>query len=122
MGRAGLYPGSHLIRHDLRELLRPILPDDTDYKWAHDRLEYRMSLFVHQSQGTPGAFRLVSGEFIGDWQWNSDDVPLTEVDFLSDLEQADDAWPWWQVVGGRDGAAATISALRDDLKKVRRWG
>lgn len=121
-GAGWLYPGSHLIRHDLRELFRPILPDNTDYKWAHDRFEYRMSLFVHQSQGTPGASRLVSGEFIGDWQWNSDDVPLTEVDFLSDLEQADDDWPWWQVVGGRHGASATLASLRDDLRKVRRWG
>jgi hypothetical protein len=121
-GTRWIYPESHLIRTDLRDLLRPLLPDETDYKWAHDRFEYRMSMFVHQTQGTPGAFRLVSGEFIGDWQWNSDDVPLTEVDFLTDLGQADDDWPWWQVLGGRDEAGATVEALRDSLKKVRRWG
>lgn len=120
-GTNWLYPASVLTREDLRDVLRPLLPDERDYKWAHDRYEYRIALAQFLSQDVPGAYRSAPGNFIGDLQWDQEGVPLAEVDFRSSAATADDGWPWFRVVE-RDKLDETLTSLRDDLKKMGRWG
>jgi hypothetical protein len=119
-GQGWLYPPSHLLRADLREVLRPVLPDDEDYRWAHDRYEYRVALAQYHLEPRPaGWVRCTPGEFIGRTafggrQW-ADGLPLTETDFRTTAAQASEDWPWWPVLGGADGMETTLTGLRQEL-------
>jgi hypothetical protein len=121
-GTRWLYPNSHLLRADLREVLRPMISDDEDYKRANDRYEYRVALLQHHLQDIPGAYRSAPGEFLGDSQWTHDDQPLVETDFRATAQQADDQWPWWQVIGGTgiDCLNTALGSFREYLAAVRR--
>lgn len=121
-GQRWLYPQSHLVRADLREVLRPWLPHDDDYRQAFNAYEYRTGLVVHTTQDVPGAYKAAPGEYIGERAWNPDGRPYSEIEFVASLQQADDQWPWWDVVGGRDGWSDTLGSLRDVLVKQQRWG
>ena len=116
------YPNSHLLRDDLREVLRPLIPDDEEYKRANDRYEYRVALLQHHLQDIPGAYRGAPGEFLGDYHWTHDDQPLMETDFRVTAQQTDDQWPWWQVIGGSDSDSldTALSSFREYLAAVRR--
>lgn len=120
-GTKWLYPMSHLIRADLREVLHPLLPDDEDYRQAVDAYEYRAGLVVHTSQNLPGAYNAAPGEYIGERGWTSG-RPDAETDFIAALEQAEGDWPWWEVVGGPDGWEDTLNSMREVLARHRRWG
>jgi hypothetical protein len=104
-GQRWLYPPSHLLRADLREVLRPILSDDDDYRWANDRYEYRVALTQYQLEPRPGGYaRCTPGEFIGTSpfggrQWAGGQL-LAETDFRAVAGQAGDDWP-----GGQSSAA-----------------
>jgi hypothetical protein len=119
-GTGWLYPMSHLVRVDLREVLRPWLPDDDENRRAFDAYEYRAGLVVHTSQGVPGAFKAAPGEYIGDRSWTGSQ-PTAELDFVAALQQADDDWPWWNIVGGRTGWESTLESLREVLARHQRW-
>jgi len=122
-GNKWLYPTSHLLRADLREPLRTRLPDDDDYKQQHDRFEYRTSLLTWLIKKTViSGYRLMSGEFLAEWQWNADGLNLAEVDFRRTLEATDDTWAWWPLLGDRDTADRTLATFREELQKLRRWG
>jgi hypothetical protein len=126
-GRRWLYPPSHLLRADLREVLRPILPDDDDYRWTNDRYEYRVALIQYHLESQPGGYaRSTPGEFIGSSpfggrQW-SDGQPITETDFRATAGQASDDWPWWLAVGGPAELDAALSGLRQELSMMARSG
>jgi hypothetical protein len=62
------------------------------------------------------------GEFIGELRWYSGDGPDAEADFRATAAQAPESWPWWPLVGGRDGLDDTLLALRETLEQMRRWG
>lgn len=122
-GTRWTYPHSHLLREELREPLREVIPDDDEYVLANDHYEYRVALTQHTTSDAPGAYRAAAGEFIGEWKWDWErDVPTSETDFCVAAEQADDQWPWWSVVGGRDGLDGVLTSLRQDFKKQRRLG
>jgi hypothetical protein len=115
-GQRWLYAPSHLLRADLRDVLRPILPDDDDYQWASDRYEYHVALTQYHLQSRPAGYaQCASGEFIGHRQ-------LTESDFRTAAGQAGDDWPWWQVVGGPAGMEAILTGLRQELARIVRPG
>ena len=122
-GQRWLYPPSHLLRADLREVLRPILPDEDDYRWANDQYEYRVALTQYHLEPRPvGYARSTPGEFIGTSpfggrQW-ADGQPLTEADFRGAAGQASDDWPWWAVVGDPSGMDATLTGVRQELSTM----
>ncbi len=113
-GHRWLYAPSHLLRADLRDVLRPILPDDDDYQWASDRYEYHVALTQYHLQSRPAGYaQCASGEFIGRQQ-------LAEGDFRTAAGQAGDDWPWWQVVGGPAGMEAILTGLSQELARIAR--
>lgn len=126
-GQRWLYPASHLLRADLREILRPILPDDDDFRWANDRYEYRVALTQYHLESRPADYaRCTPGEFIGTSpfggrQW-VDGQLVTEADFRATAGQAGDDWPWWAVVGGPGGMGATLTGLGEELAGMVRYG
>ena len=120
-GQTWLYAPSHLLRTDLREILRP-LPDDEDYQWAHDRYEYRVGLVQYHLEPRPvGWARSTPGEFILARHW-TEEQPVTETDFRAVAGQAGEDWPWWRVVGGEDGLESVLTGLRAELAEMRRFG
>jgi hypothetical protein len=126
-GQRWLYPASHLLRVDLREALRPLLPDDEDHKLAHDQYEYRVALIQHHLESRPGGWSTCTpGEFIGTSvfggrQW-VDGQLVTETDFRTTAAQAREDWPWWTAVGGTDGMETTLAELRQELAGMVRNG
>jgi hypothetical protein len=119
-GNKWLYPASHMLRADLREILREVLPDEDDYKWVSDRYEYRVAVVQHTTLNGFSQRQATLGAFIGEWQWDADGRPHSEVEFQSAADQADDHWAWWPIVGGPTGIADTLSALRETLQQLRR--
>ncbi len=127
-GQGWLYPASHLLRADLREILRSVLPDDEDYKWAQDRYEYRVALVQYYLETRPaGLARSTPGEFLGTTvfggggRWVSGQL-ATETDFGATAAQAGDDWPWWSVVGDPDGMDTTLTGLSQELARMVRPG
>lgn len=121
-GQRWLYPPSHMLRADLREVLRPALPDGDDYTWASDRYEYRVALLQEAESSLLGRSLAAPGEFMGDYQRQADGGPLAEADFQTLADQAAGDWTWWRVVGGREGIADSLARLRRTLEAMRRWG
>lgn len=117
-----LYPTSRLLRADVRESFRPLLPDDDDYRVLNDQYEYRVALVIQATQDVPGAYKAPSGEYVGDSQWLQEGPLRAEVEFAAHAERQDPSWPWWQYVGGSTGIQATLEALREVLKHYKRWG
>lgn len=121
-GQRWLYPPSHLLRADLRESLRPYLPDEDDYRTASDRYEYLLAVFLHSVPAPYGGSRANPGEFIGERNWTRDGRRRAEIDFLEQANQAPDDWPWWPVVGGRDNLEKYVSELSEELHAMTRHG
>lgn len=114
-----VYPISHMMRVDLRELLRDVLPNDDEYSWQQDRYEYRVALCQSRTQAMPLAFKSTPGEFIARWHWDHDSgAPFTELDFRATAAAAPDDWAWWPVVGGSDGLDQTLLDLRAVLQQM----
>lgn len=118
------YPISLLLRQDLRGVLTDLIPDEEEYAAANDAYEYRVALAQHRMQDLPAAYRGAPGLYIGEnkWEWDGSRRPYTEVEFQAVADQADDDWPWWQVLGGRGaaGSDATLGRLREELRAMRR--
>ncbi len=118
-GQGWLYPPSHLLRTDLREILRSLLPDDEDYRWAHDRYEYRAALTQYHLHSWPDGYpQSTAGEFLSQW---GAEQPRTETEFRDAAVQEGDDWPWWPVVGGADRMETTLVELRRELTKLVRF-
>ncbi|MGY1825982.1 SIR2 family protein [Blastococcus sp. SYSU DS0541] len=120
-GQRWLYPMSHLVREDLREPLGDWIPDDDDYRRTFDAYEYRSALVIHSTRHTPAATKVPDGEYVYEGRW-TDDGPVAERDFRAALDRADDDWPWWPLLGGRDGYASVLDGLRQVLVKLLRDG
>ncbi len=103
----------------MREPLRPLLQDDVDYKRACDEYEYKIAL-VQQINQRSGFYRPAGGEFIGEFPWRGDGQPAAEVEFRARAAEAGDEWPWWDVVGGREGIETALGELREILNRLRR--
>jgi hypothetical protein len=121
-GTRWYYPASHMLREDLREVLRPLLPADDDYREAIDEFEYRVGLIQEQQQDASIAFRANSGEFVGEGAWVYDGGPRAEVSFRRVADGADLDWPWWPVLGGPDNLDQRLLDYRETLKRYQRFG
>jgi predicted nucleotide-binding protein len=118
-GTRWLYPISHYLRDILRDTVRAAIPDEDDYKAASNGYEYRAALVHWMFKDESMAYRSAPGEFVGEWQWTSD-VPIAEVDFRAAVARTGDS-PWTGLFGS-DSLDDTLSKLRDDLGKMRKWG
>jgi hypothetical protein len=123
-GQRWLYPQSHLLRDELREPLREILPDDEEYAWANDRYEYRIALAqMVVTKEDVFSYRSAPGEFIGEWKWDRHTgQPTSEIEFRDIADRSGDEWPWWPFLSGREGLDGTLTSLREDLAKLQKWG
>jgi hypothetical protein len=120
-GNKWLYAPSHLLRDTLRPVFVPIAGDDASYEQLCSRTEYRIALTQTIFDGGRAAYRASPGEFIGEWQWTSEDGLIWEADFRSHGDHA--AWGWTPAPQGQEDAfSAQLVAMSDDLKKSRRWG
>jgi hypothetical protein len=117
-----LYPASHLLRADLRDVLRPFVPDDADYKALNDQYEFRTALVLEATQDVPRAYRAPSGEYVDESRWLDDGQLCAEAEFVAVADEADDSWPWWRIVGGGPiMLTGTLDGLREILKGYVRY-
>jgi len=118
------HPISLLLREDLRGALADFISDEEEYAAVNDAYEYRVALVQHLMDDLPAAYRGAPGLYIGEnkWEWDAPRRPYTEVEFQAVADQADDDWPWWQVLGGRgaNGLDATLAQVREELRDMRR--
>jgi hypothetical protein len=121
-GTRWLFPQSHMLRVDLRDVLVEWLPAYDDYVTACDRYEFRAALAQATVDPKGFGYTSASGEFNLDSRWRDDDGPQAEISFREEAAQAGDEWAWWPLVGGRDGLDATLIALREYLQRLRRFG
>lgn len=94
------YPASHLLKADVRALLKDLIPGD-DYEDVFHGYEYRMSLLHARTNAAyPGAYSAGSGEYVGEhsWSWDDRDVPLAEIAFREAGQRAPE-WPWASFFG-----------------------
>jgi hypothetical protein len=120
-GTKWLYTRSHLLRHTLRPIFVPIVGDDASYEQLCSRTEYRIALAQTIFDGGRNVYRASPGEFIGEWQWTSEDGLLWEADFRRHGDHA--AWGWTPTSEVQDDTfSAQLTAMSDELKKSRRWG
>jgi hypothetical protein len=121
-GGRWLYPASHLLKADMRRFFGQYIPLETDYVEAFHGYEYRLGLIQEKEQdGVPGAYRAMSGEYVGEqgWSWDSSDVvPLAELAFRKHGERSRN-WPWNQYLGGAEQVHQVLVAHREILKRYR---
>lgn len=60
------YPASHLLKADVRAVFRDLIPLEQDYVQAFHGFEYRLGLVQQSQQDVPGAYRALSGEYVGE--------------------------------------------------------
>jgi len=120
-GQHWRYPQSHLLREDLREVLREFFFADVDYKIATDDYEFRTGLVQETTQDSPGAYRAASGEFVGDGAWTFEGDPRAEQRLWRDAEKEGSRSPWWGIGGTEQSLEAALLAYRDILKHYRHY-
>lgn len=106
------FPHSHHLRETLRPVLGSIVGDDDEAYEAHlSRVEYRVALASHQAELPYPAV----GEFIGDFQWESDGGPLRwEEDFL----ERGDREAWGQTEFNAVTFGADLRNLTTELRQA----
>lgn len=119
-GTRWLYPTSHLLKEDVRRFFDDLIPNDADYTTAFHGYEYRLGLIQERKQDASGAYRALSGEYIGERGWDHSGVPLAEIEFRRAFHR-DPASPW-TVYLGIDDLDATLAAYREVIKTYQRWG
>ncbi len=120
-GQQWRYPQSHLLREDLREVLREFFFADVDYKIATDDYEFRTGLVQETTLDSPGAYRAASGEFVGDGAWTFEGDPRAEQRLWRDAEKEGSRSPWWGIGGTEQSLEAALLAYRDILKHYRHY-
>ncbi len=121
-GGRWFYPASHLLKADMRRFFDQYITLETDFVEAFHGYEYRLGLIQERQQdGVPGAYRAVSGEYVGElgWSWDSGDVPLVELTFRKQSELSRN-WPWNEYLGGAEQVDQALVAHREVLKQYRR--
>jgi NAD-dependent SIR2 family protein deacetylase len=118
-GTRWLYPASHYLREVIRPAFAETIATDDDFRLAFDDAEYAIGLIQHVSgkRSYP-----MAGEYIGERAWSFEGGPLAEARFRQRAEDARADWPWWSLLGGRDGLDTRLAELREILKQMQRWG
>ena len=120
-GQRPYYPVSRMLREDLREPLRDLLPDDEEYDWQHDQYEYRAALYQFRTPAIAEHYGPEAGLFIGEWRWDQGTgAPTAELEFRAAAASAPDTWPWWPIVGGPGNLEQALLDLRAELQSMKR--
>lgn len=110
-GQRWQQPPSHLVREDLRDLLRD-LPPRGNVTEILDDTELRHAILVSQLPG--GMDRPLTGEFRGDRNWGDQSGLVAAMGRLRAAStRQGSAWGWWPVVGV--DLDAKLEALRSTL-------
>lgn len=114
------YPASHLLKADTRTVFQDLIPLEQDYVQAFHGFEYRLGLVQQTQQDVPGAYRALSGEYVGEhsWSWDDPPVPVVEVEFRKAIERSRDQ-EWADYLGGTDKFNQTLLDHREVLKPYR---
>jgi len=120
-----IYPASHMLKADLRDVFRDLIPNEDEYTAAAHGFEYRLGLVQHATSDAPGGVGPVYGEYVGQGQWtrspDDETVPRSEVEFRRSGERTPD-WPWPAFVGADVDLDTYLHGYRDVIKKYERWG
>ena len=113
-----MYPPSHMFITDLRRYFTETYPSFNDYRAAYHGFEYRLGLI--QEQTRPNLFlRAIGGEYVGEWSWGPDGIPLVEVTFRKQMERSrSQTWPTF--LGGPDQVDGVLEGHRDVLSRYKR--
>lgn len=112
-GQSWIAPESHLLRADLRETLRDLVPADTDYTALFNAYDYRLAL-IHTKHGS----RVPHGEWVSDRDFRSADSesPRIEHDFMAKA-LVSDHWPWTDYLQGPVMMQEAITKVRDVMNR-----
>jgi hypothetical protein len=116
-GTKWLYPRSHLLKDELREVLLPLLGDEESYQRLFHRTEYRFALAQKRFQTSAGSYRSAPGEFIGDGLWRREGL-VWDADFRAHADR--EVWGWATDEAGPFDQ--TLTELTAELEQSRRWG
>jgi hypothetical protein len=117
-GTRWIYPASHMLREDLRDIVRDLIPDDARYKMVFDSLEYELGLIQEHTQDAYSAYRANPGEFLGEGQW----LPGGEVSAEVTFRKTADREAWRALLGDGDDFDTQLVEFREVLKSMQRWG
>jgi hypothetical protein len=114
------YPQSHALKASMRRFFDDLVPLDDDYTAAFHGFEYRLGL-IQENRTGGGAYRALSGEYVGEDQWPWEDVPLAESSFRKAAARSED-WPWADYLGGTTSSVDEVLIdHREVLKRHRRF-
>ena len=121
-----IYPASHLLKADLRRFFNDTIPNDTDYTESFHGYEYRLGLIQETQQHQPGAYRALSGEYVGEsgWTYDKPQVPFAETAFIDHLNRTPDSS--WLPFLDPDEPETTLEQVlerhREVIRHYKRWG
>lgn len=119
-GSGWYFPGSHLLKEDLRDVFTDLISNDSDYVECFHGMEYRTGLVQQATQNVLGAYKAAPGEFIGEraWSWDDRQVPLAEAAFRS-AATTSRRWPWDDFFGGPDKLEQAVASYQELLHYYR---
>ncbi|WP_167372266.1 SIR2 family protein [Rhodococcus koreensis] len=115
------FPGSHMLKEDLREVLQEFFPDYQGYASAVHGYEYRVGL-VQEATKAEGAYRAMSGEYVGEREWKADGSLTAEQEFRKSAAKGARDWPWTGLLGDLKNLEETLLRHREVVSKYKRWG
>lgn len=122
-GKKWIYPISHLLNLDTRDVFTELIPRDDEYSDAFHAFEYRMSLLQEfTNRENRFGYRAMPGEYVGEtaWSWDDRDVPAAEDAFRAAAQFAID-WPWTDLLGGDANYDKALVDHREILKTYKRY-
>lgn len=113
-GNRYYYPWSVVLREDLREPMRTLIPSDADYQRLSVRFEYRMAV-VEWADGE-GVMLTSTGEFLGEYALRQT-PPWFEQDLRDDIAKADLNGPWERLLG--KDFDTKLTQFTETMKQIR---
>lgn len=117
-----LFPVSHTLRSDLREVFNKAIPLDEDFSAAFDGFEYRLGLIQQLLRAsTYSGPRALDGEYVHDNRWTWEDDPtLTAEDRFREQAGSRSDWPWTDLLGGTEKFDRALTEHRKILTRYRK--
>lgn len=117
--RNSWYPLSNLLKTDVREIFKDLIPEDADYEETFRGYEYRMSLLHENTKGShQKTYGAMPGDYVGELGWLEGNVPRSEIAFREAGQWSPD-WPWLSLLGGRDKYDQKLVNHRDVLTGLK---
>lgn len=115
-----LYPASHLLKTEARNVFQDLIPLEQDYVQAFHGFEYRLGLIQQSQQDVSEAYRALSGEYVGERAWSRGDelIPIAETEFRTAVGRSRDR-AWANFLGGDDKFDHVLLVHREVLTPYR---